>query len=158
LDDSKLDKAFLESDEFTSLLLGTLARNAQVHEKEKTRLYARLFVNAAKLGNSSVPYKEGFLQIIDQLSVAHIHILSLIHQKSLAFTDEDRQNNRDGITAEEIALETGVSVDRVQAYCEQMIRFGLLRDWGIGRYGYRPGSYEMTTYGHDFARFLEEQS
>ena len=154
LDETKIDKQFLESEEFVSLLIETLARNARAHEREKTKLFATIFVNATILGKSKVSYKEGFLQIIDALSVAHIHIFSCIYEKSLEMTNTD--TNRDFILDEQIAEVTSINKDTVQAYCAHMMRFGLLYDPTVGRYGHKgPGKYNITAYGNEFAEFLK---
>lgn len=154
LDEEKLDKEYIQSDEFVSVLIEILLRNARTHEREKVALYARLFTNTVTSDLSRVPFKEGLVRIIDELSVEHVHILSYISDRDTAFTDEDRTNNRDSTTVEEISASLGITEARVLAYCEQMSRFGLLRDWFIGRYDYHRGHYEITGYGRQLATFL----
>jgi hypothetical protein len=134
-----------------------LARNARTYEQEKIKLYAKVFVNAATLKKSATVYKEGFVRIIDELSATHVSVLALINKKSLNFTDDDKKNNRDFVSASQIADETGITIPRAQAYCDQMIRFGLLRDWWLGRLDYTPGNYAMTNYGNEFAEFLKTE-
>ena len=158
LDESNLDKDYVESDEFVSLLVTVLSRNAYVYDTEKVKLYAKVFVNATTSANSSVPYKEGFVQIIDDLSVDHIRILAFVHERSRVFTEDDRERNLDRVSAEEAADTLGIEVGRVLAYCEQLVRFGLLRDWGVGRIDYQPGRYDITEYGNEFTAFLEAES
>jgi hypothetical protein len=159
LAEEKLDKRFIESDEFVSLLTTILARNARTHEREKIRLYANVFVNSATYGKSGVAYKEGFVRIIDELSIDHIRAMSFIYETDLNFTEEERKKNRDSVTASQVSEVTGITESLSLAYCEQMIRFGLLRDSSIGYYGYRPGDqpgyYKMTEYGREFAEFLQ---
>lgn len=158
LDETKIDKAFLGSDEFVSLLTEILARNARTYEKEKISLYARVFVNATTIEKSATTFKEGFVRIIDELSATHVTILALIHEKSVKFTGNDKENNRDYVSASQIAEEINIPIFRAQAYCDQMIRFGLLRDWWLGRLDYTPGAYAMTDYGDEFAEFLKTES
>ena len=156
LDETKIDKQFLESEEFVSLLIETLSRNARTYEREKTKLFATIFVNATMLGNSTVSYKEGFLQIIDALSVAHIDIFACVYEKSLELKKTDMNVNRGFILDEEIAEVTGINKDTIQAYCAHMMRFGLLYDPTVGRYGHKgPGKYNITAYGNEFAEFLK---
>lgn len=155
LDETKIDKEFLDSDEFVSLLTEILARNARTYEHEKTKLYARAFVNAATLSKSKKDFKEGFVRIIDELSVMHVIVLAFIHEKILKITDDDKKANKDFVSTSRIADETRISITRAQAYCDQMIRFGLLHDWSLGRYDYTPGNYIMTDYGNEFVEFLK---
>jgi hypothetical protein len=117
-----------------------------------------VFVNAITLNKSATAFKEGFVRIIDELSVMHVFALAFIHEKCLNFTDDDKKNNRDFVSASQIADEAGISISRAQAYCDQMIRFGLLRDWWLGHLDYRPGGYAMTDYGNEFAEFLRTEN
>ncbi|MCG3112957.1 MAG: MarR family transcriptional regulator [Candidatus Manganitrophus sp. SB1] len=157
VDESKVDKRFIHSTEFVSLLIDILARNAHTHEEEKINLYAKLFVNFTKHGNSETPYKEGLIRIIDELGVEHIRILAFIKEKDKISTPKDGKSSTTDVQLHEIAQATGIPKSRVQAYCDQMIRFGLLQDAAIGYFGYEPGSYAITEYGYELTRFLTEQ-
>lgn len=159
IDESKLDKQFIESDEFVSLLIDIIARNASTHEKEKTRLFARIFVNSACHSYSKTPYKQGFVQIINDLTAAHIRILSLAYDRATVFPEEDGNKNRDYISLDDIQTATGIAGHRIEAYCHQMIRYGLLYDWSIGRAtGPRANLFGITDYGKEFSAFLESNS
>ena len=157
LNETKLDKQFMESNEFVSLLIEILARNARTYEQEKISLYARVFVNAATYDKSEVPYKEGFIRIIDELSVEHIRVLAFIYEQSENFTEDDKENGKDRVLAKQVSEALRISLSRTQAYCDQMIRFGLLRDWAIGKFDYKPGFYAITDYGRELAEFLKSQ-
>jgi hypothetical protein len=154
LDDAKLDKSFIESDEFVSLLTEILARNARTYEQEKVKLFAKLFVNSVTVGKSRTPYKEGFVRVIDELSTDHIRVLAIAYEKSLTAPNEAENVVR----AEEIARTLDIPASRAEAYGDQMIRFGLLRDWYIGRWDYKTGHYQVTEYGRGLAEFLKTQS
>lgn len=78
-----------------------------------------------------------------------------MYQKTKLFTQEDRNKNADSITVEEIGQVLKLTQSQVAAYCEHMVRFGLLQDWFLGRWDYKRGHYELTDYGRDFAAFLE---
>ena len=149
LDENKLDKDFLESSEFTSLLIETLARNAKVHENAKVKLFAKAFIGFTTINGSQIPYKEGFIKIIDELDLNHINILAFIYKHTKAKDQLVRK-----ITSKEISSRLKIPNGRVQAYCEQMMRYGLIRDWGIGRLDYEPGYYVVTEYGSEFSEFL----
>lgn len=148
LNQEKLDKEFIESEEFTSLLLDVLSSNARTHEHEKTQLYARIFVNAATIDYSKIPFKEGFVRIVEELSVEHIRILAFIIQ---ALSGRELTGT---VSAQDIAEAVNTPRERVEAYCAQMVRFGLLRDQGTTH----PYHFYMPTdYGLEFAAFLKEQ-
>ncbi len=152
--EDKLDKAFVESDEFVSLLINVLARNARAHEEEKVKFYAALFMNAVMTPTSSTSYKEGFVQIIDELGVDHIRVLSHIESTWRALSDEDRKKNGKDFSATAVAQALHMPEHRAIAYCDQMMRFGLLRDPAVGRFGYKPGYYAITDYGSELMSFL----
>ncbi len=155
LDNTKIDRDFLESDEFTYILLETLSRNAHTYEKEKVIFFATVFVNSIILPKSQVPFKEGIIKVLDELSVDHIRILALIHQRTKSPTN-DLPRNEGQVTASEISLDTGLNLERTMAYCDHMIRYGLLRDWSLGKFGYQRGNYAITGYGLELAEFLQK--
>lgn len=154
LSESKIDSQFLNSDEFTSLLLNILTKNAHTHEEAKTRLFAQILVNSALKDVSSVPYKEGFVRVIGDLSVQHIQAFTVAFQKAQTFTDQHRLDNKDFVTAQEIAEKVGLTQSRTMAYCEELIRYGLLSNWSIDRLEYQPDLYTLTDYGGEFALFI----
>lgn len=154
LDENKLDKEFIESPEFTSLLIGTLARNAHSYQQEKTRAYAKLFVSFLTNPGSSVSYKEGFIRIIDELDIDHIRIVAFIFERTNNPVETD-ERLKDRVVAEEISIVLNIPVDRTLAYCQQLIRYGLLRDWGIGKFGaYKPDKFAITDYGRELSQYL----
>lgn len=156
LDETKLDKDFQESDEFTALVLEILANFSRTHEHEKVKLFAKLFVNSALRENSKTPYKEGFVRIVAGLSTDHIILFSHIYENCKKFTEEDQKDRRDRVTAEELKELVRILEHRILAYCEEMIRHGLIYDWAIGKWDYERGSYGLTEYGKEFAKFLSE--
>ena len=63
--------------------LEILSKNAKTHEKDKTKLFATLFVNFSRINKSHLPHKEGFVKIIDDLSVDHIRILAFTYERTI---------------------------------------------------------------------------
>ena len=82
LDEDKIDKDFLQSDEFSSIILSILSKNALVYQEEKTKLFAQFLINAITRDKSSVEYKESFLQIIDEISPNHVKILKVVYDQA----------------------------------------------------------------------------
>ena len=153
LDLSKLDKSFVESDEFASLLFEILTRNARAYEEEKIKLFANIFVHSAFLENSRTPYKEGFIRIVSDLSLDHIALFRCIYDKGKDFTEEDKANNCDHVKSGELLKLLEISVSRLLAYAQELMRFGVTYDWTTGRLG-AEDSYGLTEYGREFALFL----
>lgn len=154
LDESKLDKEFLESQEFTSLLISTLTRNAHTYKQEKVKVFARIFVSFFTFPGSKAPYKDGFVQIIDELDIDHIRILGFIFERVNNPIEND-ERLRDRVLADDISLNLQIPMGRTLAYCQQLLKFGLVRDWGVGKFGkYEPDKFTITDYGRELAQLL----
>ena len=55
----------------------------------------------------------------------------------------------------EVTGELGADQSHAEAWCEQLARYGLIRDADLGTRTYTPGrAYEITNYGREFAEFL----
>src|SRR5438132_11097452 len=82
VNDTKIDREFLDSDEFTSLLIDILTMNAKSYEEEKIDLFSRLFINSALRDQVVTPHKEGFVRIIGDLSADHIKAFQFIYERT----------------------------------------------------------------------------
>ena len=147
---AKLDETFLESEEFVTLLVRTLEFNARTHRQQKVRLFARVFFGFLHGTGSQAEYKHGFVRLVDELEPEHIAALAIVHRDSNPVEDGKARC----ATAAAIAEELHISEPRALAYGEQMIRYGLVRDFGIGKYDYSPGSFVITDYGREFCEHL----
>jgi len=153
LKSDKLDTTFLESDEFTSLIIRTLELNARSSRAEKVRLFAAVFVGFTHSPGSQLPFKEGFLRLVDELEPEHIAVLRIIYRES----SPDRAPETAGrARVELISPELAISQGRVLAYGVQLMRFGLVQDDSIGRSGYTPGRWVITPFGCEFCEHLAE--
>ncbi len=162
LDETKIDRQFLDSDEFTSLLFDVLTMNAKSYEEEKIDLFSRIFINSALRDQRVTPYKEGFVRIIGDLSADHIRAFRFVCERTKNPDPKEADETAGRVLGSEIASATGLTEHRAIAYGYEFVRYGVLRDWHIGRYGYEPGYFALTEYGEEFAAFLrdplEEQS
>ena len=157
LEEDQVSRDYVESDEFTSLLLQMLRRNATAHEEEKTRLFAQIFANSMLRDKSQTPYKEGFVQIIDDLSVDHMRVLAAMSEKYAAIPQERLKEGMAYVDADQVATELGLPLSRLVAYCEHLSRFGVLHEHRPFL-GYESGHYELTPYGREFAEFLRDEA
>jgi hypothetical protein len=153
LKSGKLDTTFLESDEFTSLIIRTLELNARSSRAEKTRLFAAVFVGFTHSPGSQLPFKEGFLRPVDELEPEHIAVLRIIYRESSPHRAPESAGRA---RVELIAPELAISQGRVLAYGVQLMRFGLVQDDSIGRFGYTPGRWVITPFGGEFCEHLGE--
>ena len=147
LDTAKLDRTFLDSDEFTSVLVRTLELNARSSRAEKVRLFAATFLGFVHVPGSQVLFKETFLRIVDELEPEHIEVLRIIYRES----GPNRASNSAGrARVELVAPELGLEQGRVLALGVHLMRFGLVQDDSIGRSGYTPGRWVVTAFGSEF--------
>ena len=152
LGDEKLDAEFLASDEFVAVLLRTLELNARASRADKVCLFARVFRGFLSGIGSALPFKEGFLRVVDELEPEHIAVLRIIYRESAPTTDS--QDRPDRAWVESIAKELDLSQGRALTYGVQLMRFGLVQDDSIGRMGYTPGRFKMTEYGEQCCEHL----
>jgi len=107
IDETKIDRQFLESDEFTSLLIDIYTMNAKTYEEEKIDLFSRIFINSALGDQVTTPYKEGFVKIIGELSVNHIKAFQVICERTKN-PDPNDAKTAGRVLASEIATATGL--------------------------------------------------
>lgn len=156
VDEAKINRQFLDSDEFTSLLIDILTVNAKTYEEEKIDLFSRVFINSTLGRQIVVPYKGGFLKIIGDLSTDHIRAFRFIFESTKNPDPNEPELTAGRVLSSEIASATGLPEHRAMAYGYELVRYGLLSDWGIGRWGYTPGAFALTEYGEEFAAFLRD--
>ena len=155
LDETKIDREFLDSDEFTSLLIDILTMNAKSYEKEKIDLFSRIFINAAMRDAIATP-KEGFVRIIGDLSTDHIRVFQFVCVRTKNPDPQEAEQTVGRVLGPDIASSTGLPEHRAIAYGYELVRYGVLRDWGLGTFDYEPGAFALTDYGEEFAAFLRD--
>jgi hypothetical protein len=74
LDEEKVDKAFLESEEFLALFMRTAKEASECIEKEKLSVFAQFLANGA-VTTAGPGYRERTLAIISSLCMGHLMIL-----------------------------------------------------------------------------------
>ena len=156
LDETKIDHQFLDSEEFTSLLIDILTTNAKTYEQEKTDLFSRIFINTALRDPIATPYKEGFVRIVGDLSTDHIRVFQLTYKRTKNPDPKEPTETAGRVLGSEIASATGLPEHRAIAYGYELVRYGVLEDWGLGRFDYKPGAFALTEYGDEFAAFLRD--
>ena len=109
--------------------------------------FAQVFIGFLHGDGPTVAYKEGFLRVVDELEPEHIAVLTIVHRESAGESEY--------AGSEHIAKELDIPEGRAIAYGVQLIRFGLVRDHGVGRWGYKPGRFTITDYGSEFCVHLE---
>lgn len=82
LDESKVDRDFLGSREWSALVEGAMLKAARTWQEDKRRMFAQFLVNASKKGpaNSgpSSGYRERLLNVVDDLTIGHVAVLQVV--------------------------------------------------------------------------------
>ena len=151
LDGNKIDKEFLESEEFVSLLMEILQKMNKVYEKDKIRSLSSIFINSSLTDKSKTKYKENFVRIVSDLSMDHIAVFSAICNKC-----DRTPPPQDFLSAADIAQQVSLPISRAIAYGFELTRYGIAADHGVGRYDYAPGNFTVTDYGKEFGAFLKD--
>ena len=105
-----------------------------------------------------VPYKEGFLKIIGDLTTDHIRVFRFIFERTKNPDPNEPELTVERVLSSEIASATGLPEHRAMAYGYELVRYGVLLDWWTGRLDYQLGAFTLTEYGEEFARFLRDPS
>lgn len=154
IEKEKIDYEFIESEEFFSIFQNLLEKVIRTYEKEKIEIFSNIFVNSIVKENSKTYYKEGFIDMVFNLSALHIKILRFFYHRHNVL----RSLGIEYTSVDEISKELGLG-NNIQAekFCNDLMRYGLIYDWGVGRYNYVRGRYSMTPYASHFVKFILEK-
>ena len=158
LSEEKIDKEFLESEEFFSLFQMTIEKVIRNYEKQKIGYFRNIFVNSVKVNLSETYYKEGFINKLSNLSVIHIGILKFYHERDAVLKKEGRESF--GFTSPHALYQNfgNVGPAYLDAYCNDLLRDGFLyiaaRDGNITSIGKNNISYKPTEYASEFMKFI----
>jgi hypothetical protein len=82
LDESKLNKSFLDSDEFYFLCRDIFMKVANTRTLDKIKLFKNIFVNAITQETPEMSFIEVCNSIVDQLNEADVQLLKIIKQNN----------------------------------------------------------------------------
>jgi hypothetical protein len=75
LDENKIDKEFLDSEEFDTLVMKVVAKTVWEHSEEKRAFLRAVLLNSITVDLSKNPLKETILELLNEVSPAHIKVL-----------------------------------------------------------------------------------
>jgi hypothetical protein len=100
IEESKIDREFLKSDEFMTILILAIEQLQTTHDKEKLTMIANALANSGVVGFSSDSRKELFIRILRDLAPEHVALLRSMlpttlpnHTRSIARELKDPQGN-----------------------------------------------------------------
>lgn len=158
IEESKIDKEFLASEEFYEIFTKTMDTAIRTYRKEKIAYLALFLKNSVKKENSETYYKERVLRIIDELSPIHIQILKTIFDIQYNEHDDPTlENIRTPVSNNDLMKDfPDLKRSQIESFANDLIRYNLLADWGIGRMDYTAGRYMITAATAEFLSFVSD--
>jgi hypothetical protein len=83
IEESKIDKEFLKSDEFMTIVILAIEQLQTTHDTEKKRMIANALANSGVVGFSSDSRKELFMRILRDLAPEHVAMLKSMLPRTL---------------------------------------------------------------------------
>jgi hypothetical protein len=153
ISESKVDKSFLDTEEFYDLIMRTLESCIKTRHNDKIRLYCKILIGAVLIDNRDQRHSaEDFLALIAELSLMDLQVGMDIYkrQKNMPekFNLESRENNELEFTVRTgwhnicSSLEMNETDFKIALY--KLSRAGLIKEI-VGTYvGYTGGHYIIT--------------
>jgi len=102
IEESRVNKEFVESEEFMTLVVLALQQLQTTHDKQKIQMLANALVNSGTKDFSEENHKELFIRIFRDLAPEHIRALRNLRRQSP--TGHLMANDRRGPTGKDLAI------------------------------------------------------
>ena len=101
--------------------------------------------------------KDKLTEVAIDLTELDVLILKEIIQRDSNFTQIDRHENKDRIPYDTLRTSfSDISPNLIILHLQKLNKWGLIRDWGVGRWGYGgPGDWTPTEVGREFLNYLD---
>lgn len=160
LDDDKIDKKYLESEEFYDLIRETIESSAKTSSDDKIYYYVKILRGAVKIHNRDEYSPEEYLGILTYLAPREIEVAKIIyHLKNTPLSKDD--GKKDGkiteLTDRIAPLCNSIPKDDIPFILCRLQSAGLIHEITGAFLGYGGGAYEITDTFHKLMRFIEEE-
>ncbi len=143
IEESKVDKSFLDSDEWYDLVFRTFEKAIRTRSTEKIQLYSKILVGTL-ISPENREHSEGFLDILADLSETEVKLARLVYElKDISIQKKDEH----GSQKPNIFLDRCTFIDKndIQFYMKRLERVGLVNEEVGGMWiGYGGGWYKVT--------------
>jgi len=92
LEDKKVDKDYINSEEFIDLFIKTIEMAAKTSNKEKIELYAKLLKGAIKFQDRKEFSPEEYLQVLSELTMKELEVAKAIYKQQ---KEKQRKNENE---------------------------------------------------------------
>ena len=155
LQEEKIDKKYFDSDECFYIFQKIYEQIIRCDEKEKINLFRNILIHSISINKSDVYHKERFINMVANLSIMHIKILKSYIDREIVFKNENRQGNQCFTSLHSVYQKTGLTESQAEAFCNDLVRYDLLYDSMIGKYGYKRNHFRITNHAIEFMGFIE---
>ena len=136
LDQDKLDRTALESDEFKSLLLQAVEIGAETASDLKRKTLASAISNSVVLPTSQFTGKQALLRVLSQLDDQEMLALGVFYDEEPRIVDyeatKQEHEPRGRVTEADVARKLGWSEEEASVVCEGLSQLGLIYSTTFG--------------------------
>lgn len=146
LQEAKIDKEFLESEEFDYLVMKVVSRTVWEHSEQKREYLRNFLINTITLDFSKNPLKETLLELIGGISPSHIKMMQFI-SKGMARTKSGWNSLAD----------LSKKIDTMSESVAEAIGYDLFQKGLIDReYVEHFTNYELSALGEQLLLFIKK--
>jgi hypothetical protein len=155
LDESKINKSFLDSDDFYFLCRNTFMKVANSRALEKIHLFRNIFVNALTQEFPMMSFIEICSDIVDQLNETDVQLLKIIKENNYL----DKNKGYRGFVILEngiVKLANGEDDKSIAEFNLPMPSIVQSSSYKLRSIGLIDGLTQLTALGNDFMAFVME--
>lgn len=159
LGEEKVDRAFLDTEEWDDLVIRAMRSAADTRDREKIRLYAALLVGAAATDRDRDVDLESLLSAIAELSPLEIRLARSIYE--MQKLDVDRDLELTEVVARgwgDPAKYPAEAMANLTFHLKRLERTGLVSEITGAYWDYTGGAYRVTMTFRRLMRYLERRS
>ena len=155
IEESYIDKEFLNSDEFEELIIRVFQALQSTHEHEKIAYFAQVLSKVVTTPLLRDERAQRYIMLVDDLTGLHIRIIKLFAERRQSSIKKGRPEDVVILRAKEIAESLGGSQEEIEAFCSDLVARSLLYDPQLGLVEYQRGSYALHPSAFPFIDFLD---
>jgi hypothetical protein len=159
LEDSVVDKEYINSEEFIDLFIKTIEAAAKTRSNEKIKLYAKLLKGAVKFQDRKKYSPEEYLQVLSELIIKELGVARAIYKQQ---REKKRKNENELQWAlrcgwEEVEKECpSIPEEDFQFIFLRLQKSGLVKEIVGGFFDYKGGVFVITQVFRKIMKYLEQ--
>jgi hypothetical protein len=167
LDDRKLDREFLRTEEGFDFFVQVIEEVVRTHDEEKLAALRHAFINGASVGGSRGPTKEIMVRLVGDLTGEHVQVLGAIQAGQQSFRpglEEEEGEKPEPYAPIRLVQEqlADLAPSDLQNVLADLFRQQLVVSWWTGKIGGtgsripRTDRLMLSPMGEAFAQFIRD--